>query len=64
MERNGKIVGLPNDNITLNDNKPYLKNKTRKNEIPHLLSQEDALLRKNFLTIFWAGIPEKISCLC
>ena len=48
MERNGKIVGLPNDNITLNDNKPYLKNKTRKNEIPHLLSQEDALLRKKF----------------
>lgn len=48
MERNGEIVGLPNDNITLNDNKPYLKNKTRKNEIPHLLSQEDALLRKKF----------------
>lgn len=30
MERNGKIVGLPNDNITLNDNKPYLKTKQEK----------------------------------
>lgn len=59
MERNGKIVGLPNDNITLNDNKPYLKNKTRKNEIPHLLSQEDALLRKKFFDYLFGQASQK-----
>lgn len=36
-----EIVGVPNNNITLNDKKPYLKNLTRKVDLPYLLNIED-----------------------
>lgn len=42
------VYGLPNDNIGLNSKKPYLENKTRKNKVPYLISQEEVLLQKKF----------------
>lgn len=43
-----KLYGMPNDNLGLNSKKTYLKNKTRKNEIPYLISTEEVLLQKKF----------------
>lgn len=48
---NGKIFGLPNDNMGLNSKKPYLENKSRKKTTPYLISQEEVLLQKSFLII-------------
>ncbi len=46
IETEGGIIGLPNDNMGLNDKKPYLENKTRKIKIPRLINQEDVLMQK------------------
>lgn len=43
-----EIWGMPNINIGLNAKKPYLKHKTRKNEVPYLLSTEEVMLQKKF----------------
>lgn len=40
-----EIVGLPNNNMTMNSKKPYLANRTRKVSIPYLLNQDDVLLQ-------------------
>jgi CRISPR-associated protein Csh1 len=45
---NGEIYGLPNNNMGMNTNKPYLENKTRKITVPYLLNSNDVLLQKNF----------------
>lgn len=45
---NSTVYGVPNYNLQLNAKKPFLKNKTRMQEIPYLLSLEDALLHKQF----------------
>lgn len=45
---NDYIFGLPNDNMSLNAKKPYLEHKTRKNSIPYLISEEEAMLQKKF----------------
>lgn len=46
IEQNGEIYGLPNDNMSLNSKKPYLKNKTRYEKVPYLISDNEALLQK------------------
>lgn len=38
-----KIFGLPTNNISLNDKKPFLKNKSRKIQVPHMVTVEEAL---------------------
>lgn len=43
---NDKIYGLPNNNMTLNQKKPYFEQKTRKNTVPFLISQDEVLLQK------------------
>lgn len=43
-----QIYGLPNDNMGLNSKKPYLENKSRKEKVPYLLSQEEVLIQKKF----------------
>lgn len=43
---NNKIYGLPNNNMTLNQKKPYFEQKTRKNPVPFLISQDEVLLQK------------------
>lgn len=47
-EFNGEILGLPNNNMGMNSKKPYLANKTRKNNMPYLINKEDVLLQKKF----------------
>jgi len=42
------IYGVPNNNMGLNAKKPFLEQKTRKNSVPILLSQEEVLLQKKF----------------
>lgn len=48
LEINGKIYGLPNDNMGLNSKKPYLENKTRKSKVPYLIDQNEVMLQKKF----------------
>lgn len=47
-EFNEEILGLPNNNMGMNSKKPYLANKTRKNNMPYLINKEDVLLQKKF----------------
>jgi CRISPR-associated protein Csh1 len=42
------IYGLPNNNMGLNKNKPYLKNMTRKVQVPYLVSQKEVMYQKKF----------------
>jgi CRISPR-associated protein Csh1 len=42
------IFGLPDSNMGLNDNKPFLKHKTKKLSTPYMIKKEDALLSKKF----------------
>ena len=48
LEIEGKIYGLPNDNLSMNDKKPYTASKTRKISTPYLIDGEEVLLQKNF----------------
>lgn len=45
---NGKIFGLPNDNLGMNSKKPFLSIKTRKNPSPYLLDRNDVVDQKCF----------------
>ena len=47
-QKQSEIFGLPNNNMGLNSDKPYLKNKSRINDLPYALSQEDVMLQKLF----------------
>ena len=47
-EINGTIFGLPDDNMGLNNNKPYLKNQTRKIVEPYLINIEEVMYQKMF----------------
>lgn len=44
----GEIYGVPNDNTGFNSKKPYLKHRTRKNDMPYLINTEEVLLQKKF----------------
>ncbi|HBC95503.1 MAG TPA: type I-B CRISPR-associated protein Cas8b/Csh1 [Clostridium sp.] len=44
----GKIYGLPNDNMGMNAKKPFLENKTRRTKEPYLISLEEVLLQSKF----------------
>ena len=44
----GDIYGIPDNNITMNDNKPFLFIKTRKNSAGYLLDNKRVLLQKQF----------------
>lgn len=48
VEIGNEIFGLSNDNMGLNDKKPYLDNKTRKNTLAYLISSEEAMLQNKF----------------
>ncbi len=43
-----QCMDVPNYNMQLNSNKPFLKNMTRMHKIPFKLSLEDALIQKQF----------------
>jgi len=42
------IYGLPNDNMGLNEKKPYLENKTRKMTVPYLVDDANVLIQRKF----------------
>lgn len=48
VEIEDEIFGLSNDNMGLNDKKPYLDNKTRKNTLPYLISSKELALQNKF----------------
>ncbi|MEG1004161.1 MAG: type I-B CRISPR-associated protein Cas8b/Csh1 [Clostridium sp.] len=39
---------MPDDNIGLNTKKPYLMNKSRKSEVPYIVSEKEVLLQRKF----------------
>lgn len=43
-----KLYGVPNNNLGLNTDKPYLENKSRKSIVPCLLNEEEVLLQNKF----------------
>lgn len=45
---NDTVYGVPNYNMQLNSNKPFLKNMTRMHKIPFKLSLEEVLIQKQF----------------
>lgn len=48
VEIENVLYGVPNDNMALNNKKPYLKNLSRKSKLPYMISFSDALVQKNF----------------
>lgn len=48
VDINGITYGLPNNNMGLNAKKPYLENRTRKNTVPYLISEDEVLMQKKF----------------
>lgn len=42
------VFGLPNDNLGLNQKKPYVENKSRKLIVPYLVETEEAVLQRKF----------------
>lgn len=48
LDVNGKIYGLPNDNMGLNSKKPYLENKTRDVAVPYLIDDNEVILQRKF----------------
>lgn len=48
VEINGKIQGIPDNNMGMNAKKPFLSIKTRKNPASYLLDGDIALLQKQF----------------
>lgn len=46
LEIDGENRGLPNNNMGMNDKKPYLENKTRKNKVPYLISTKEVMDQK------------------
>lgn len=48
VEIEGITYGLPDNNMGLNDKKPYLKNMTRKTKVPYLINKDEVLLQKSF----------------
>lgn len=51
IEVDGQIYGLPDNNLGMNAKKPYLDNKDRKVTMPYMLSQDEALLQKEFFDL-------------
>lgn len=48
VEIEGKIYGLPDNNLSMNDKKPYIQAKSKKIAVPYLVDAQDVLLQKHF----------------
>lgn len=48
LEIDGRILGVPTENLGLNAKKPFLETKTRKSFAPHLITLEEAIKRRMF----------------
>lgn len=54
----GKILGVPNDNMVMNEDKIYLFNKTRKVEEPYLRTQNEAELQGKFFDYLYGNVAQ------
>ncbi|QDS05335.1 hypothetical protein [Campylobacter fetus] len=59
ITHNDEILGLSNFNMGMNSKKPFLEHKDRLHEIPHAISQKDALTIK--MLFDWLGSQNKIT---
>lgn len=59
IKYNKQILGVPDNNMVMNDEKLYLKNKTRKIEMPYLLNQEEVLLQTKFFDYLFGQATQK-----
>lgn len=50
---NDKIYGLPNENFSLDNKKPYLKNNIRLQSVPTLVDINQIMIRKKFFDYLW-----------
>ncbi|MET1250274.1 hypothetical protein ABWW58_15960 [Sporolactobacillus sp. STCC-11] len=50
VEYGDSIFGVPSYNVGLNSKKPYLKSRTKKSQVPLLVSPEESALRKNLFS--------------
>ncbi|GEB77865.1 hypothetical protein [Sporolactobacillus inulinus] len=57
VENKESIYGVPSYNIGLNSKKPYLRFRTKKSEVPLLVTPEEAALRKNLFSWLQAQKP-------
>lgn len=57
------IFGLSNNNMNMNEKKPYLENKTRKISIPNLISQKQALLQNQMFDYFMTQVSKGKNCI-
>ena len=54
----GRIMGLPGNNMGMNSKKPYLENKSRKVRVPYLLNQEDAMIQSQLFDYFMGQVSK------
>ena len=48
LKINNKLYGVPNNNMNLNSNKPFLENKTRKSKLLYILEKKEVILQQKF----------------
>lgn len=53
------ILGMPNNNINMNDKKPFLENKNRKTPAPYLMDMNRAILQSQFFDYLWGHACKK-----
>lgn len=54
----GEIIGLPNNNMGMNSKKPFLENKSRKEKVPHLLKQQEAIMQSQMFDYFMGEVSK------
>lgn len=54
------VYGMPSNNLGLNSKKIYLKNKSRKNDVPYLVRQDDIIIQKLFFDFLYSVVSKKI----
>lgn len=53
VKSNGRILGMPSNNMGLNAKKPFLENKNRKTPAPYLIDMERVMLQSQFFDYLW-----------
>lgn len=55
----GEIVGVPDNNMGLNQKKPFLDNKSRRVSVPYLLNQEEVLLQSKLFDYLMGEVSQR-----
>lgn len=53
VKSNGRILGMPSNNMGLNAKKPFLENKNRKTPAPYLIDMDHVILQSQFFDYLW-----------